>query len=244
MLELITMWKNPRLVAAVALTAALYAASLVPLKGFTAVNGMVDLGRVGIAIPIVFSFLFGPAAAWGAALGNVIGDIAGAQFNAGSIFGFLANLLIGYVPYRIWTSVTLEKPEMKKPLRLLLFVAISILVCLIAGVIIGWGLNWLGWVPFIIIAPIIAITNSIWAISIGPIFLSLTYNFVENRKMLYYQVENKNPARASIRLIRKFAAMFLAISTIACFSGGVIFGLNTWQLLPLLVVMFVAAAAT
>jgi energy-coupling factor transport system substrate-specific component len=49
----------------------------------------------------VFSILFGPAAAWGSAFGNLIGDFFG-TLGLGSIFGFVGNFLYAYIPYRLW----------------------------------------------------------------------------------------------------------------------------------------------
>ena len=67
MWDLISMWKNPKMIAFTMLTAVLYAALIFPFQQFTIFGGHADFGRVGIGIPVAFSFLFGPAAAWGAA---------------------------------------------------------------------------------------------------------------------------------------------------------------------------------
>ena len=66
MKEVLGVWRDTRLVVMIAVTAALYAAILIPMKiimplvpGFTEV-------RPANVLPILFSFLFGPVAAWGA----------------------------------------------------------------------------------------------------------------------------------------------------------------------------------
>src|SRR5713101_456911 len=71
--ELRLMWRNTRMVVLCAISAALYAAVLVPFKAVPFIPGVTEL-RPANAIPIVCSFLFGPAAAWGSAIGNMIGD--------------------------------------------------------------------------------------------------------------------------------------------------------------------------
>jgi len=52
-----------------ALVVAIYAAVLIPFKLFPIIPGFTE-ARPGNALPVLFSFPFGPAAAWGAALGN------------------------------------------------------------------------------------------------------------------------------------------------------------------------------
>src|SRR5258708_40220744 len=76
MSELSLMWRNTRMVVLCAISAALYAAVLVPFKVVPLIPGVTEL-RPANAIPIVCSFLFGPAAAWGSAIGNMIGDFFG-----------------------------------------------------------------------------------------------------------------------------------------------------------------------
>jgi len=84
--------------------AAIYAAVLIPFKvGIPIIPGFVEL-RPANVIPIVSSLLFGPAAAWGAGIGNVIGDCFG-TLGPASLFGFLGNFLYGYVPHLLWGNL-------------------------------------------------------------------------------------------------------------------------------------------
>src|SRR6266446_1641424 len=101
--ELRLMWRNTRMVVLCAISAALYAAVLVPFKVVPLIPGVTEL-RPANAIPIVCSFLFGPAAAWGSAIGNVIGDFFGGV-SPGDIFGFFGNLVYGYIPYKAWNII-------------------------------------------------------------------------------------------------------------------------------------------
>jgi len=72
--ELVTMWRHTKMVVLVALTAAVYAAILIPFKGIPLIPGITEV-RPANVVPVVFSLLFGPAAAWGSAIGNLIGDL-------------------------------------------------------------------------------------------------------------------------------------------------------------------------
>ena len=73
MRELFTMWQNTRMIVMTAISAAAYVAVLLPFKGFVIIPGLTEV-RPGAAIPVVFSFLFGPAAAWGTGFGNIIAE--------------------------------------------------------------------------------------------------------------------------------------------------------------------------
>src|SRR5262252_9026009 len=102
------MWRNTRMVVLCAISAALYAAVLVPFKVVPLIPGVTEL-RPANAVPVVCSFLFGPAAAWGAAIGNLIGDFFGG-IGPGDFFGFAGNFLYGFLPYRAWRALRGDDP--------------------------------------------------------------------------------------------------------------------------------------
>jgi energy-coupling factor transport system substrate-specific component len=191
MLDLLEMWKKPKMIAFVLITAVLYEALIFPTQDFTIFGGHADFGRVGIGIPVAFSFLFGPAAAWGAALGNIFRDIITGGVDAASIPGFIGNFLIGYLPYKLWSKITTEKPDLRSLKKLGLFVGLAVLPCIFCGVIIGAGLDLLGLAPFIPTGPLIALSNSLWAVLAGSIVLALAYPCVSKHKLLYTDVLNE-----------------------------------------------------
>src|SRR5437879_818515 len=96
MAELFRMWGNTRMVVLTAICAALYAAVLIPFKVVPLIPGITEF-RPANAVPVVCSFLFGPAAAWGSAFGNLIGDFFGG-LGPGDLFGFVSNLFFRPVP--------------------------------------------------------------------------------------------------------------------------------------------------
>src|SRR5215470_17013513 len=119
--ELFRMWSNTRMVVLTAISAALYAAILIPFKVVPLIPGITEF-RPANAIPVVCSFLFGPAAAWGSAFGNLIGDF----------FGFLGNLCYGLVPYLVWEAVTDASPVPRSLggwVGLLLTIALAAMLC-------------------------------------------------------------------------------------------------------------------
>lgn len=108
MRDAVVMWRNPRMVVLTAVCAAMYVAVLVPFKFLVIFPGLAEV-RPAAALPVVFSLLFGPAAAWGSAFGNVVGDMLGGMFGPGSVFGFIANFAYGYIPYKLWEAVAEDR---------------------------------------------------------------------------------------------------------------------------------------
>jgi energy-coupling factor transport system substrate-specific component len=195
MLDLVSMWKNPKMLALTALTALLYAGSMFPFKDLTLFGGYVDFGRFGIGIPVAFSFLFGPAAAWGAAFGNLIYDASVGGLNYGSIGGFVGNFLIGYLPYKLYSILSKEKADLKNLKTLGLFAAVSALACVVCGLVIGFELYLLYGLPLAYIISMIAITDGLWAIILGSILLASTYGLVSKHKLLYTDIMQGEPEK-------------------------------------------------
>src|SRR3990172_7245550 len=108
MRELLHMWSNTRMVVLAAMCASIYAAVLIPFMVVPLIPGVTHF-RPANALPVVCSFLFGPAAAWGAAIGNLIGDFF-AGIGPGDLFGFVGNFLYALVPYRLWRACTEGDP--------------------------------------------------------------------------------------------------------------------------------------
>jgi uncharacterized membrane protein len=128
-----------------AICAALYAAILIPFKVVPLIPGITEL-RPANAVPVVCSFLFGPAAAWGAAFGNLIGDFFGG-LGPGDLFGFVANLLYGLVPYAVWQAVSRAEPVPRGPLTWIGLLAVIALAATLCATVVGWGLQALGFHP-------------------------------------------------------------------------------------------------
>lgn len=171
MRPLFTMWASTRMVVLMALSAALYAAILIPFKFATIIPGLSEI-RPGVCIPVVTGILFGPAACWGAGLGNLIGDVAGGMFGPGSAFGFAGNFMLAYVPWKL--SEAFELDQIEDPLRrVLLFGLISVSAAAMCALITGWGINVLGFVPFAVLGTLIFLNNSIVSVLLGPPLLTV-----------------------------------------------------------------------
>lgn len=129
MKEVFTVWKDVLMVAFTVVIAAIYTAGLIPSKGLVLVPGFTEV-RPGVAFPVAFSLMSGPAAAWGSAIGNLVGDAFGGTLTWGSPFGFLGNFFMGLVGYKLRGSLGAlssgEEPTMRSARQLLEYLVIAL----------------------------------------------------------------------------------------------------------------------
>lgn len=215
--EVFKMWGNTRMIVLTAISAAVYAAVLIPFKAIPIIPGVTEL-RPAIALPIVCSFMFGPAGAWGAAFGNLIGDFFG-TLGPGTLFGFVGNFLYGYIPYKAWKCLSGEEPVswwgIKSWVKFILVVSLASGSC---GLFIGWGLDLLGFVPFSALANIITLNNFLVSIILSPFLLFLLYPRVKKWGLLYPDILAEDEISLS-----RFSRAGLVV-TILAVVGGLILG--------------------
>jgi energy-coupling factor transport system substrate-specific component len=201
MRDLLAVWQNTRLVVQVAVTAALYAAVLIPFKAIAIIIPGVTEVRPANAIPIACALLFGPAAAWGAAFGNLIGDFLGGTLTIGSPFGFVGNFLYAYVPYRAWGVHRMASRQMGTSLfagrGIVEYFLVTGLASIVCAVVVGWGAELVALAPFKVLAPTITINNFLMAAVLGPPLLVALYPRVRKWGLLYWQVLDRQPVRRS-----------------------------------------------
>ncbi|MDI9370785.1 MAG: QueT transporter family protein [Synergistaceae bacterium] len=168
--EVFAMWKKTRMVVLVAFSAGLYATLLVPFKGFVLIPSITEI-RPASVLPPVLGLLFGPAGAWGAAIGNLIGDFFG-SLGVGSLFGFIGNFMFAYVPYKLWLGLGLVpgedmEPDLKSRRKVIAFSVVAILGSFACALVIAWGLEILRLVPFAALGSIISLNNSLPSVVLG-----------------------------------------------------------------------------
>ena len=184
MTELRLMWRNTRMVVLCAISAALYAAVLIPFKVVPFIPGVTEL-RPANAIPIVCSFLFGPAAAWGSAIGNMIGDFFGGA-SPGDIFGFFANLVYGWIPYKVWQLIAgNERPVIHTPLTFVKYAIACLAASVLCADLVGYGDNVLVIRPFAVLGNVIIFNNMVSAMVLSPFILAAVYPRVKKGRMTY-----------------------------------------------------------
>jgi energy-coupling factor transport system substrate-specific component len=190
MREIFAMWRYTKMVVLTALTAAVYAALLIPFKGIPLIPGFTEI-RVGTVVPVVFGILFGPAGAWGSALGNLIGDFFG-TLSFGTVFGFIGNFFAALVSYKMWGQMiwisSHEQVTMKSVKEIGEFFLIVIISAVTCALIISWGLELINLYPLKIIGPIIVLNNTIAPLIIGPFLLLLLYPRIVRWDLLWKEI--------------------------------------------------------
>jgi energy-coupling factor transport system substrate-specific component len=211
MRDVIDMWGNTRMVVLTAMSASLYAAILIPFKVLPIIPGVTEF-RPANAVPVVCSFLFGPAGAWGAAIGNVIGDFFGG-IGPGDLFGFAGNFLYGLIPYKAWEALTDRDPVPHSVSTWVAFAAVVLLASAVCALTVGWGINMLGFVPFSVLGNIILFNNFLVAVVLTPFLLAVIYPRVKRGQLLYRDIM-RNPAPPR-RGRRRIGLALVVVATLA-----------------------------
>jgi len=189
-----TMWDNTRLVVFTAICASLYAAILIPFKVLPIIPGVTEL-RPANAVPVICSFLFGPAAAWGAAIGNLIGDFFGG-IGPGDFFGCIGNFLYGFAPYKIWELLAGDRPPVPTTFTVWgRFIFTVFLASALCAIFIGWGLHLLGFVPFSVLGNIVLFNNFVSSMLFAPLLLAVIYPRVARGRLLYHHLLPPKPRK-------------------------------------------------
>ena len=223
------MWRHTQMVVLVALSAAIYAAVLIPFKGFTIVPGFTEV-RPANVFPFVFGLLFGPAGAWGAAIGNLIGDFFG-TLGIGSIAGFVGNFFLGFLPYKMWGSFFRRGENMEQNVnsgkKLAVYIAIVILASAICAVWIAWFNDLIGFVPFAALGSIITVNNAIAGIVLGPILLLVLYPRVKRWGLLWTEI--MNPDEVSASRVQRLGNLLMWIGGLGGLIVGLALGLGLYE---------------
>lgn len=209
------MWRHTRMIVLTVLVAAVYAAVLIPFKAIPIVPGITEL-RIAQVLPPVASLLFGPAAAWGIAIGNLIGDLFG-TFGPGSAFGFLGNFFLGAMPYMLWGRLgplsAHQEPAMANRRQVLEFIIVTAVSGIACAFAIAWGLELLGLFPFTVLGLLIAMNNVILPGAVGWIVLRLLYRRVKRWGLIW--TELMEPEEVGNQPTASVAAWLCAVATLA-----------------------------
>lgn len=214
--ELTLMWRNTRMVVLTAMCASFYAAVLIPFMVVPIIPGVTHF-RPANALPVVCSFLFGPAAAWGAAIGNLIGDFF-AGLGPGDLFGFLGNFLYALAPYRLWRACGTGDPVPTTPGAWALFVVVVATGASLCAATVGFGLQILGFVPFAVLANVIIVNNMVTALVLAPLLLAVLYPRVRRVRLLHGDVMGPRPPSSRGR--RALGVSLAVAGAVIAFGGG------------------------
>src|ERR687893_2296206 len=226
MKEVFTMWRHTQMVVLVALSAAIYAAVLIPFKGFAIVPGFIEI-RPANVFPVVLGLLFGPAGAWGAAIGNLIGDFFG-TLTLGSVGGFVGNFFLALLPYKLWSTFFRRDENMETNVssgkKFGVYIAVVILASTVCAVIISWWVDLLGLAPFVVFLALIVFNNAIMGGVLGPILLLALYPRVRRWGLLWTEIVE--PEDASSSRLQRTGAILVWVGAIGAVVIGLILGLS------------------
>jgi energy-coupling factor transport system substrate-specific component len=223
--EVISMWRHTRMIILVALSAAIYAAVLIPFKGgIPLIPGVTEI-RPANVFPAIFGLMFGPAGAWGSAIGNFIGDLFGGTIGWGSIFGAIGNFFKALIMYKLWGAIGLVTTETMAQTtnsgrKLLAYLFVTLVSSVAGAVILAWYIDLAGLVPFAALSIIVSLNNFVAAAVLGPILLVLLYPRMKRWGLMWTDIMDKEEVSAGFA--RGVGALLLTVGAI----GGLVVGLG------------------
>ncbi|MCD9189209.1 MAG: QueT transporter family protein [Pyrinomonadaceae bacterium] len=203
-----------------AIVAALYSASIAVLR-FPPPVSIVPISQI---FPIPLSLMFGPAGAWGIAIGSVIGSLVTGEFSINQLFGFIGNFVLGITPYLLWTRLS-PFSDGKRDIRfnsarywfLYFFVALG--AAFSTAVIISFPMHLLGLVPFSFLVNLIGVQDFLIGL-FAVIFLRLIYKRVESLGLLYWEVMDESDLDQPQSRLGVWGAWMIVISSVLAWLIG------------------------
>ncbi len=132
------MFKYASMIKSLAFCAASFACLSVIFKNSFVIVPEVTEIRLCNIVACCYGIWFGPAGAWGCAIGNLVGDLGG-SLTVLSVGGFIANFVSAYLPYKVWGVLgsvcgehRLERPSMQSTgwiVRYLIAGFVSVMAC-------------------------------------------------------------------------------------------------------------------
>lgn len=124
--ELAGVWTDRKGLTWIAVTALFYAIILIPFNQYNLQIAGIGL-RPAAVLPVVCGILWGPAAAWGLGIGNILGDLAG-SWSPMSVFGFFNNFFYAYLSYLLWHRMMRGRKDLLDSYGLGCFWAVTLVV--------------------------------------------------------------------------------------------------------------------
>jgi energy-coupling factor transport system substrate-specific component len=182
-----TMWKNTRMIILAVVCAAIYGGARAALMIDFPILAPEVMG-MGVAnlLPMLFGLLFGPAGAWGAAIGHLIGDLGALTWK--SLFDFVGIFLLGYLPYTMWTTLKpiadgQRDPAAKNGRSWMLYILIALIAAVASSVVVLTWLQVLGLLPYTVLLVILIFFSFISAFGslIGGFLFLAVYGVIKKR---------------------------------------------------------------
>ncbi len=182
-----TMWKNKQMIILVVVCAAIYggARAILMIDFPILAPEVMGMGAANL-LPMLFGLLFGPAGAWGAAIGHLIGDLGALTWK--SLFDFVGIFLLGYLPYTMWTTLKpiadgQREAAAKNWRSWVLYILIALISSVASSTVVTTWLEALGFVPYttlFVILIIVSVISALGSLMGGILFLAL-YGVIKKR---------------------------------------------------------------
>jgi len=138
--EILSPFKQKETLFQIGICALVFIGMAVPFKVMVLIEGLTEVRPVN-AVPVVAGLLFGPAGAWGCAVGNLIADLFG-TFSKASVLGFIGNFIAAYLPYKLWHIFKKgEAPNAKSYINIGIYIFISAVGALATAILLACGLD-------------------------------------------------------------------------------------------------------
>jgi len=112
------------------------------------------------------------------------------------LFGFCGNLFYGLAPYRVWRALGGGRPLPASAADWGRFAASLFAGAAMCALVVGWGLNMLGFVPFPVLGNVVLVNNLVAAGVLAPLVLRQLHPRVARAHLLYDDVlETRPPGR-------------------------------------------------
>lgn len=192
MRDVFTMWRYKKMIVLVVFTAAVYGALLIPVNHIFQFPGVARFSP-GYALPVVLGLFFGPAAAWGVALGSLLADLFG-RFSLYSLTVAGGVFLLAFVPYKLWDRLFLLKDREivvgRKTLGSLLpnYLLVALLGSMAHSFLLSWGSDVAGLVDFRRLALVYLLNDLAMAVLAGFVLLVLFHGRFRRWGMLWLDI--------------------------------------------------------
>jgi len=221
--ELLKMFRYSAMIKSAALCATVFGFVAVLLKNSFVIIPEVTEVRLCNILPCVLGIWFGPAAAWGCGIGNLVGDMGG-SLTLLSLPGFFANFFSAWIPYKIWGVFgaiyhenPLERPSLKSKnwfLRYLVGGFCSVTAC---SAILAFSFDLYGSLSAVNTYFMIFL-NNISATLLGT-GLFVVLSFLPEKILVYWRDQMTGERELAFPSVHGKKVMLLGIS---CFSLGLL----------------------
>ena len=208
------MWSNVRMVVLVALSGAMYAAAILVLR----TPPPLSTQWIDQLLPMPLSLLFGPAAAWGMALGAILAGIALGDYS-GLISGPIGCFIAGALPFLLWSRlwpVSWGRQVRLNSLRAwFLFTLLAVVSAMGGSLVIAWLMDVLRLVPFRFLALLIGLGNIVSG-TVSLALLLVVYRRVEAFGLVWWEIMDEQDLDHP-RSVLSVAGAWLAV--VVCVSS-------------------------